>query len=114
MGPPTARAPDVDTGEQSPRAPAVHTGQPSAREAFDVAAFYAALNAERHRRDNISWRELAREAQISTVGIGRELALGRHPGAGVLIKLLLWMGDTDLAPYLAKDYLVRRKAQAVA
>lgn len=76
----------------------------STREAFDTDAFYEQLNRVRMGRDNLSWRQLASEADVTIAGIGSELAAGRQPTVGNLIKLLLWMGETDLAPYIRAEY----------
>jgi hypothetical protein len=73
----------------------------SARATFDPAALHGALQARITAR-GISWRQMSREAGIKTVGIGTELAHGRHPTAGQLARLLLWLGDTDLGPYLTR------------
>ena len=75
---------------------------PATRDAFDPAALLAALDARR-RTDGISWRELARRAGIpGTNGIAGKLRAGVHPSAGVLVLLLRYLGETDLAPY-ARD-----------
>ena len=80
------------------------TRQNSSREAFDATLLYDAINRARVERGTpgrpLSWREVARQAHIASGGIGHEIAQGRQPTAGVLAKLLLWLGDTDLAPYL--------------
>jgi hypothetical protein len=72
---------------------------------FDVEAFYVALDARRREsaRDEsrrVGWREIGRQLGISSstftrIGIHRE-----PPGVAALVKLLVWLGDTDLKPYI--------------
>lgn len=71
------------------------------RQAFDTGALLAALEAKK-RTDGISWRELARLAGMPrSYGIAAKLRAGVHPTAGVLMCLLDYLGETDLAPYRA-------------
>jgi predicted transcriptional regulator len=66
---------------------------------FDPAALLAALVAKK-AADAISWRELARRAGMpQSYGIAAKLRAGAQPTAGVLILLLRYLGDTDLARY---------------
>lgn len=66
---------------------------------FDVGALYAALNARRQLR-GILWKDVAREAGVHPSTFTRIGIYGRHPDAENLTRLLLWLGDTDLAPYI--------------
>lgn len=72
---------------------------PDTRDAFDPAALLARLEA-RKTTDGISWRELARRAGMpQSYGIAGKLRAGAQPTAGVLVLLLRYLGETDLAPY---------------
>ena len=72
---------------------------PDPRDAFDPATLLARLEAKKRQQD-ISWRELALQAGMpQSYGIASKLRAGAQPTAGVLLLLLRWLGDTDLAPY---------------
>lgn len=76
---------------------------PDIRAAFDPAALFAALDAKR-ATEGISWREVARRAGMpGTNGFAGKLRGGSHPSAGVLVLLLAWLGETDLAPYIRRE-----------
>lgn len=77
------------------------------REVFDPQVLYARLQARRltiltDAGRPISWRELSRRVGICSAGIGAQLAAGRQPTLGVLIRLLVWLdgADLDLRPYV--------------
>ena len=70
------------------------------RIAFNPAALLDALERKRGA-DDITWRELARRCGMpQAYGIGAKLRAGVHPSAGVLVLLLAYLGETDLAPYI--------------
>lgn len=66
--------------------------------AFDPEALYARLDTSR-RSQRLSWRALSRQSGIDTALISR-LGHGHSPGVGNLVRVLAWLGETDLAPYL--------------
>lgn len=79
---------------------AVHFDQ--ARPArFDTEALYSRLDRER-RAQRLSWRELSRRAHVDP-GVTSRLAYGTRPGVDNLVRLLVWLGDTDIRPYTTKE-----------
>jgi len=89
----------------------------------DVAAIYAALDHERHARNNMSWRQVASEADVSPSTFSR-MAQGHPPALESLVKLADWVGcsldelvgrgstriSADVAPPAAiSSYLRTRK-----
>jgi hypothetical protein len=85
--------------------------------AFRTDALLAALETQM-RRDGIGWREMARRAGLRSYSIGGKLRRGAQPTAGVLIRLLGYLGDYDLARYLPCNHddtgISRRRAQVLA
>ena len=69
--------------------------------AFDPEALYTRLDSERRTR-RLSWRGLCKEANVHPAATSR-LAYGHNPNVNNLARLLLWLGDTDLKPYIAKE-----------
>lgn len=70
------------------------------RGVFNHAAFLAAIETERERR-GISNRELSRQADINAAGVTlTHLRQGHAPSAETVARLLVWLGNTDLAPYI--------------
>jgi len=59
---------------------------------IDVEAFYAALDAKREGEE-LSWRELARNLEISPSTLTR-MAQGRRPDVDTFATLLRWLGMT--------------------
>lgn len=85
---------------------------PVTREAFDPHALLAALQTRR-AADGISWRELARRAGIpGSTGIAGKLRAGVNPTAAVLVLLMRYLGETDLAPYTRSPPETGRAAPA--
>jgi hypothetical protein len=69
---------------------------------IDPEALYAALDRERRRR-RLSRRELLRQVgERGPSGMTR-LGQGRLPSANGLARYLVWLGDTDLRPYLTTE-----------
>lgn len=66
---------------------------------FDVEALYAALDGKR-RAERLHWRGVAQAAGISASTITRMSLDGKLPDVPNLTRLLLWLGDTDLKPYI--------------
>lgn len=50
----------------------------------------------------LSWRQVAREQGVSP-SLFTRLSHGQGVSAEVLVRLLLWMGTTDFAPYLLEE-----------
>lgn len=71
------------------------------RPGFDAHRLYRALDAKRDAA-GLSWRGVARAAHVPHSLIGR-LAAGQHPSADVLVRLLVWLGTTDVAPYITGE-----------
>lgn len=69
--------------------------------AFDVEALYVALDRER-RRLRISGRELLRQAGVDGPSIWTRMSRGGAPSVDNLVRLLDWLGTTDLAPYITR------------
>jgi hypothetical protein len=65
---------------------------------FDSDALYIAIDRQRRQR-RISFRQIAREAGLQPNTTTR-LGQGRAISADVLIRLLIWLGETDLKPYI--------------
>ena len=57
---------------------------------IDVEALYAALNSKRKAQET-SWREIARELEISPSTFSR-MAQGRRPDVDTFATLLRWLG----------------------
>lgn len=71
---------------------------------LDMQRFVAAIDARRRER-HMSWRDVMAEIGGSCSLITR-LGNGRMPDAVNVVRLLVWLGETDLAPYLT-DRTVR-------
>lgn len=65
---------------------------------FDVDALYVALDRQR-RAGRLRWREIAHEIGVSASVFSR-MAKGGRPDVDSLTRMLWWLGDTDLAPYV--------------
>lgn len=68
---------------------------------LDVEALYTAIDRRRRTR-RMHFRDVAREAGISPSGLTR-LGLGRRPDADNLVRLLGWLGTTDLRPFIRQE-----------
>lgn len=66
---------------------------------FDAEALYVAIDRERRAR-YLSWRGVLREAGIPGVTLITRMAHGGAPDANNLVRLLLWLGNTDIKPYI--------------
>jgi hypothetical protein len=69
--------------------------------ALDVEALYAAVDRRRRQR-RISFREACGEAGIPSSATLTRLGRGSQVSADNLVRLLLWLGETDIKPYLAR------------
>jgi len=68
--------------------------------AFNVEALYLALDKRRRER-RITWRQIGREANLANQpSLMTHIARGARPSANNLVRLLLWLGETDLKPYI--------------
>jgi hypothetical protein len=67
---------------------------------FSVEALYVALDARR-RREHLLWRDIAKQAGCAASTFTRMGLYGQAPNAENLARMLLWLGNTDLAPFLA-------------
>lgn len=66
---------------------------------FDPEALYVAI--DRRRRDlRISGREVLRQIGEYTPSALMRLGQGKQPSADLLVRLLHWLGETDLNPYI--------------
>ena len=66
---------------------------------LDVEALYVALD-KRRRASHLQWRDIATEAEISASTFSRMGLHGQAPSATNLVRMLLWLGETDLKPYI--------------
>lgn len=73
---------------------------------IDVDAIYAALDQERRSRNDMSWRQVAAEADVSPSTLSR-MAQGHAPSLEGLVKLADWAG-------CSVDDLVGRGSQRFA
>lgn len=80
----------------------MHQRQPE----LDPEAVYRAADQKR-RGLRISWREVARQAQLSGTSVFKQLGRGKTISVANLLLVLLWIGRTDLAlfvkPQAARD-----------
>lgn len=67
---------------------------------LDVEALYLALDKQRRTR-RITWRTVAAEVGVSPSTFTRIGLNGRRPDVDALVRILAWLGTTDLKPYTA-------------
>lgn len=72
---------------------------------LDPEALYVALDTRRRQlqresRTAISWRKVAAQAGVAPSAFSRLGILHGNLHANVLIKMLAWLGTTDLAPFV--------------
>lgn len=65
---------------------------------LDVDALYVALDRQR-RRSRLTWRDIAADADVSPSTLTR-IGQGRRPDVDGLVRLLAWLGTTDLTPFI--------------
>lgn len=68
---------------------------------FDPEKLYVALD-RRRRELRISGRELCRQVGEHTPSSLTRLGQGRTPSADLLARFLVWLGDTDISPYVSQ------------
>lgn len=66
---------------------------------LDVEALYTALDRQR-RKARLRWRDVAKEAGVSPSTFTR-IGQGNRPDADGLVRLLLWLGETDVRAFVA-------------
>lgn len=71
---------------------------------LDVEALYVALD-KRRRAAHLRWRDVALEAGVSPSTFSRMGLTGAAPNADGLARMLVWLGTTDLAPYITTEPL---------
>jgi hypothetical protein len=64
---------------------------------FDPEALYVALD-RRRRRERMNWRAVAAEAGVSPSTLTR-IGQGRSPDAQGLVRLMAWLGASDIRPF---------------
>lgn len=67
---------------------------------FDPDALYVALDRVRRKR-RMQWRQVACEAGVSASTLTR-IGQGRTCNADGLVRLLAWLGTTDIGPFTTK------------
>jgi transcriptional regulator with XRE-family HTH domain len=67
---------------------------------LDTEALYVAID-RRRRELRISQREVLRQVGERTPSSLNRLGQGKHPSADLLVRFLVWLGTTDVAPYLS-------------
>lgn len=72
---------------------------------LDVEALYVDLDRKR-RTLRISGREVLRRSGVCGPSIWTRLSRGGAPDVDNLVRLLAWLGTTDLAPYIVADEVV--------
>lgn len=70
------------------------------RPVFDSEALYLAIDKQRRQRRVRSQRAVLREAGITTPSTLTRLGQGNSLDANTLVRLLVWLGETNLAPYI--------------
>lgn len=69
---------------------------------FNVPALYAALDKERTER-GLQWRQVAAQAQVQASTLSRIGVQSMAPNLDGLVRLLVWLGDTDVGPFIATE-----------
>lgn len=73
----------------------------AARIRFDPLALHKALDEERQEW-GMTWRDIAGQTGISASTFTK-VAAGACPSVTALGRMLTWLGETDLAPYLIEE-----------
>lgn len=68
---------------------------------FDARALHRRVDKERQIRGK-TWIDVSRETRVNPGTLGRMEAEGWPPSATKLVRLLLWLGDTDIQPYIVE------------
>ncbi len=75
---------------------------PRLRGVFDLRALAASVEARRRSR-NVSYGLVAREAGISAQNLAQRLERCGSLDSETFVRLLLWLGETDVGPYVRRD-----------
>lgn len=67
---------------------------------FDPEALYVAID-RRRRELGISKREVCRQVGEHTPSAVTRIGRGTHPSADLLVRILHWLGETDVGAYMA-------------
>jgi hypothetical protein len=67
---------------------------------FSPTALFKAVMATAKVRGGLSYRQIAREAGLNSINTLTRIKQGSHLDADNLVRLLVWLGNTDLKPYL--------------
>jgi hypothetical protein len=67
---------------------------------LDCDALYVALDRQRRAR-RMSWRAVLLDAGVKGPSLATRLGQGFPPATDNLVRMLLWLGETDLKPYIA-------------
>ena len=67
---------------------------------FNLPAFYIALDKERAER-GLMWNQVALEAKVNKSTLSRIGVQSMAPNLDGLARLLVWLGDTDIGPFIA-------------
>lgn len=70
---------------------------------LDCEALYVAIDRERRARRIRGQREVLRQAGVLGPSCLTRLGHGHPPASENLVKLLVWLGTTDLAPFIARE-----------
>jgi hypothetical protein len=66
---------------------------------FDIEALYMRIDKQR-RSKRLQWREVARQAQVHASLFSRMGLQSLAPNVDNLVRLLLWLGETDITAYI--------------
>ncbi len=69
---------------------------------LDREALYHALDRERRARRIRSMREVARQAGIPGPSTMVRIGQGEGVNADTLVRLMTWLGTTDIGPFVAR------------
>lgn len=69
---------------------------------LDCDALYVALDRQRRAR-RMSWRDVLADAGVKGPSLSTRLGQGHPPSADNLVRLLKWLGRTDLGPFITQE-----------
>ena len=69
---------------------------------LDTEALYQALD-RRRRELRISFREICRQAGVSGASVTTKLGHGSKVNSDNLIRLICWLGETSITPYIRQS-----------
>lgn len=75
---------------------------------IDIPALYVALDARRNR-ESMSWRELARELELSP-SVFTRLAQGRQPDVATYARMTNWLG-VSMDDFIERDKPSKEEAE---